>query len=163
MNAVCPHPQLSSAPSARPNSNTRCVVPNKYLYINEIGDAVVVTQQPGEDSLTCLQTLVNGLIELVRPNKLNCDVWCNEEALFQPNFGINLVASFMTGRQLVGPIVLTSSNANGDTTSFPQHLMDKLKREGLIIDTGNYSSADIVRLYPSTYPEGTNESNSTVS
>ena len=138
-------------------------MPNKYLYINEIGDAVVVTQQPNEDSLTCLQTLVNGLIELVRPNRLGCDVFCNEEALFQPNFGINMVASFMTGRQLVGPIVFASADAKGNTTSFPQHLLNKLRNEGLMIDTGDYSSADIVRLYPSTYPQGNHETNSTVS
>ena len=138
-------------------------MPNKYLYINEIGDAVVVTQQPNEDSLTCLQTLVNGYIELVRPNRLGCDVFCNEEALFQPNFGINLVASFITGRQLVGPIVFASADSQGNTTSFPQHLMNKLKGEGLMIDTGDYSAADIVNLYPSTYPQGNHETSSTIS
>jgi hypothetical protein len=129
----------------------------QYLYLAQSGDAWIVRQEPNEDSLTCLQTLVGGLIECVSPSKVPCDVWVNEESLFQPGFGINLVASYITGRQLVGPVVLASSRVDGATISVSQHLVNKLKREGLIIEETVLTAREIQDRYKDVYfPNETN-------
>ena len=105
-----------------------------YLYISPSGDAVIVKKGRHEESLYILQGLVDGWIERVPSTRIDCDVWCNEEALFREGFGINLVASYITGRQIVGPCVLTSATKDGETISLAPHIITKLKREGLIID-----------------------------
>ncbi len=123
----------------------------QYLYIAQDGTAHIVRQEPNQTSLDCLQALVGGLIESVSPSKVACDVWANEEGLYQPGFGINLVASYITGRQLVGPMVLAGSTKNGDTISVPDRVINKLKREGLIIEDSVLSPSEIIALYPEIY------------
>lgn len=124
----------------------------EYLYLSQGGDAYIV-QDDSKDSLTALQTLVGGLIQGVYPTKLGptVDTWVNEEGLMMPNFGINLVASFITGRQLVGPCVLAGHTPSGDTISVPKKVVTKLKREGLMIDERTWAPFEIAnRCFPTT-------------
>lgn len=105
-----------------------------YLYIGQSGDAVLV-DRGDMPSLEALQTIVGGLIQSVSPNKIDpcVDVWVNEEGLFMPEFGINLVASYMSGRQLVGPAVITGFRPDGATIGVPDAVIKNLKRDGLMI------------------------------
>lgn len=107
---------------------------SKYLYIGQQGDAVLV--DPGKSrSLEALQAMVGGWIECVSPNNIDpcVDVWVNEEGLYMPEFGINLVASYMSGRQIVGPAVITGSRVDGATIGVPNVVIKNLKRDGLMI------------------------------
>jgi hypothetical protein len=120
---------------------------NQYLFIDQHGDALIVRQEPHETSLSCLQTLVGGLIQIVPTSKIAADVWVNEEGLFIRQFGINLVASYITGRQLVGPAVFTSSTKDGDTIGLRDSVLNKLKREGLLIADEVWTSSQIAQEY----------------
>lgn len=124
----------------------------EYLYLSQGGDAYMV-QDDSKDSLTALQTLVGGLIQGVYPTKLGpeIDTWVNEEGLMMEGFGINLVASFITGRQLVGPCVIAGHTRSGETISVPKKIVTKLKREGLIIDERTWAPFEIAnRCFPTT-------------
>lgn len=107
---------------------------SNYLYIGQQGDAVLV-DKGDMPSLEALQTMVGGWVECVSPNKIDpcVDVWVNEEGLFMPEFGINLVASYMTGRQIVGPAVITGYRVDGATIGVPDAVIKNLKRDGLMI------------------------------
>jgi len=110
----------------------------QFLLITELGDALLI--KSGENTLQTLQTLVGGLIECVTPTPcgalgFQCDVWVNEEGFYM-GYGINLVASYMTGRQLVGPAVLTHSTPSGRTTGLTRKNLDSLIKDGLTIDAG---------------------------
>lgn len=107
---------------------------NEYLYIGQQGDAVLV-DRGDMPSLDALQALVGGLIECVSPNQIDpcVDVWVNEEGLYMPEFGINLVASYITGRQIVGPAVLAGYRVDGATIGVPDAVIKNLKRDGLMI------------------------------
>lgn len=107
---------------------------SNYLYIGQQGDAVLV-DKGDMPSLDALQTMVGGWIQSVSPNKIDpcVDVWVNEEGLYMPEFGINLVASFMSGRQLVGPAVITGFRVDGATIGVPDAVLKNLKRDGLMI------------------------------
>lgn len=120
---------------------------NQYLFVDQHGDALIVRQEPHETSLSCLQTLVGGLIQLAPSTKIDADVWVNEEGLFFPQFGINLVGSYISGRQLVGPVVFANSNSNGDTISLRDSILNKLKREGLMVDDKVWTSAEVAKEY----------------
>lgn len=120
---------------------------NEYLFIDQGGDALIVRQEAHETSLSCLQTLVGGLIQIVPSDKIDADVWVNEEGLFFPQFGINLVASYITGRQLVGPVVFANSNEEGDTISLDKNILNLLKREGLLIDDKIWTSSEVANEY----------------
>jgi hypothetical protein len=120
---------------------------NQYLFIDQHGDALIVRQEPHETSLSCLQTLVGGLIQIVPTSKIAADVWVNEEGLFIRQFGINLVASYITGRQLVGPTVFASSTKDGDTIGLRDSVLNKLKREGLLIADEVRTSSQIAQEY----------------
>jgi len=124
----------------------------EYLYLSQGGDAYIV-QDDSNDSLTALQTLVGGLIQGVYPTKLGpeVDTWVNEEGLMIEGFGINLVASFITGRQLVGPCVIAGHTRGGETISVPKKVVTKLKREGLMIDERTWAPFEIAnRCFPTT-------------
>ena len=127
-------------------------MPRVYLYISQQGDAVIVNDHK-TTALEGLQTLVGGLIECVNPTKLGSgvDAWVNEEGLMYPEFGINLVGSVVTGRQLVGPVVLTGHNNQGETTDLPKTIITKLKREGLMIDERGMEPFEVAnRFFPTT-------------
>ena len=107
-----------------------------YLYITEMGEAMTVN--PTNDCLRDLQTLVGGLIECVPadPDRLgmNADVWVNEEGLFISGMGLNFVASYITGRQLVGPCVITMERGGKTIGLMPEHLRT-IRADGMEIDT----------------------------
>lgn len=107
----------------------------KYIYIAESGYTFLVNG--GENSLKDLQTLVDGLVDVVEADKtiigFPCDTWVNDEGLYRNDFGINLFASVITGRQIVGPAVLARS-INGATTGILDSQIRRLVKNGLIID-----------------------------
>lgn len=72
------------------------------ILINEDGTEKQLGRKPG---LKQLQGAVGGLIELVVcPD--GREMYVNEEGLFRKDFGINVRASEMASRPLVGPAVL---------------------------------------------------------
>ncbi len=83
-----------------------------YLVIDD--DGTVYKVKPGENSLKDLQALVMGLIELVRISP-KVDGWVNEEGLIAGDFVYNFLGSHVCGRELVGPVVFTSSDEEGNT------------------------------------------------
>lgn len=83
-----------------------------YLVIDDDGSVYKV--KPGPDSLADLQALVMGRIELVRVNP-DIDGWVNEEGLIAGDFVYNFLGSHIAGRDLVGPIVFTSCDDDGNT------------------------------------------------
>ena len=83
-----------------------------YLVIDDDGSVYKV--KPGPDSLADLQALVMGRIELVRVNP-DIDAWVNEEGLIAGDFVYNFLGSHIAGRDLVGPIVFTSCDDDGNT------------------------------------------------
>jgi hypothetical protein len=128
----------------------------QYLYVGQQGDAVVV-RDFNDTALEGLQKLVGGMIECVNPTKLgpSVDVWVNEEGLLYSDFGINLVASYITGRQLVGPAVFAGHNGKGETTDFPTAILARLMREGLMVDQRGMEPFEVAnRFFPtSAYSE----------
>ena len=123
----------------------------QFILIEDTGDAYLVNS--GDDTLSTLQSLVDGLIECVTATKatlgFDADVWVNEEGLYRPDFGINLVASFMTGRQLVGPAVIAKSTPQGKTTGLTLTNLYTLINDGLMLnDNGGsgYSISEILAL-----------------
>jgi len=83
-----------------------------YLVIDDDGSVYKV--KPGPDSLADLQALVMGRIELVRVNP-DIDAWVNEEGLIAGDFVYNFLGSHIAGRDLVGPVVFTSCDDDGNT------------------------------------------------
>lgn len=108
----------------------------EFLLIRDNGDAFLI--EGGDNTLNTLQTLVEGWVECVNADKrslgFEADVWVNEEGLFRQDFAINLVASFLTGRQLVGPAVLARSNSNGETIGLTSGQINRLIEDGLMIE-----------------------------
>ncbi len=88
----------------------------KHLYIDANGFATFV--EGSDDTLTDMQTMVDGLIEYhpcVREAS-GMDCWVNEEGGLRRDFQPNLVASVETGLALRGSAVISRSNAEGETT-----------------------------------------------
>lgn len=110
----------------------------QFILIEDTGYAFLVNAEQGESTLRLLQTAVDGLIECVTANKralgFDADVWVNEEGLFRNDFGINLVASYITGRQLVGPAVIARSSTQGATLGLTDNNLARLRADGLHID-----------------------------
>jgi hypothetical protein len=109
-----------------------------FLYLNEFGDALLVAHE-GDDTLTTLQTLVEGWVQPVPTNETETgfagDVWVNEEGLFQPTFTLNLLASAFAGQRLVGPAVIARfSNETGETLGLTKANLTAITRKGLHID-----------------------------
>lgn len=107
-----------------------------WVYVTEYGDALLIA--PTKQTLADLQSLVGGYVECVAQTEdqmgFACDVWVNEEGLFRNDFGFNLVASFMTGRQLVGPAVICTTDAQGNTRGLSEANITRLLDDGLMID-----------------------------
>ena len=109
-----------------------------FLYLNEFGDALLINHE-GDDTLTTLQTLVEGYIQPVPTNTAETgfegDVWVNEEGLFQPTFTVNLLASVFAGQRLVGPAVIARfSPTTGKTLGLTKENLASLTRKGLLVD-----------------------------
>ena len=112
-----------------------------FLYINEFGDALLVRHE-GDDTLTALQTLVEGYVQPVPTDPAKTgfsgDVWVNEDGLYQPTFSVNLLASGFAGQRLVGPAVITRFDAEtGKTIGLTADNLANLTRKGLTIDDNN--------------------------
>lgn len=124
----------------------------QFVLIEATGDAILVNSD--DDTLSTLQSLVDGYIECVTATKsvlgFDADVWVNEEGLYRQDFGINLVASYMTGRQLVGPAVIAKSTPQGETVGLTQGNIARLINDGLMLDekngAGGYSVAEVVAM-----------------
>lgn len=123
------------------------------VLIEDTGDALLV--RVDGDTLPALQTLVDGLVDIVVAPPL--DVWVNDEGYWRESFGINLVASILTGRQLVGPAVLARSCRQGKTTGLSTVDVRRLQRSGLAIDTNDgrgYTPDEAVALREAREGEG---------
>lgn len=112
---------------------------SKYIMIADSGYAALVNGSG--DTLKDLQTLVDGMVDVVAadPEALSIsgvDAWVNDEGLYRADFGINLVASFITGRQLVGPVVLVRRRGP-DTIGFTDAQIKKIINEHMMIDTND--------------------------
>ena len=116
----------------------------EFILISDNGTAYLV--ESGESTLDTLQTLVDGYIECVTADKhvlgFESDVWVNEEGLFRQDFAINLVASFLTGRQLVGPAVLARSSKGGKTLGLTSSNINRLIEDGLMLETADEGSGN---------------------
>lgn len=132
----------------------------EYLYIGQQGDAVLVNSS-SQPSLNALQTMVGGWVECVSPNRIDprVDLWVNEDGLSMPEFGINLVASYISGRQIVGPAVITGFRVDGATIGVPDSVIKKLRRDGLMIDDRVMEPWEVRhRFWPTTLLENASES-----
>lgn len=90
----------------------------KWVYVPEHGGAFIVSIGDNDDTLKALQTLVDGLIDCVSATALPegqvLDVYVNDEGLLN-EFSLNPTASLLCERPIVGPVVFTRSNDDGDT------------------------------------------------
>jgi len=77
------------------------------VLIVEPGSSPAVTEI--EPTLEAMQEVVGGYVELVRVGDL--DLWVNEEGILE-GLPLNRV---IVGMPLVGPILVASSNEEGDT------------------------------------------------
>lgn len=110
----------------------------QFLYIANDGYTFLVNHDDSGRTLSTLQTLVDGLVDCVTGDPatigFRADVWVNDEGLFRNDFSINLVASYLTGRQLVGPAVITTTTRGGDTRGLTKEQVQRLINDGLIVD-----------------------------
>jgi hypothetical protein len=115
----------------------------QFILIKSNGMAYLV--ESDESTLSTLQTLVEGYIECVVAPKsalgFEADVWVNEEGLYRQDFEINLVASYMTGRQIVGPAVIAKSSTSGNTLGLTSANINRLIQDGLMIETQESGNA----------------------
>ena len=125
-------------------TNERLAMSKEFLLIRDNGIAYLV--ESDESTLSTLQTLVDGYVECVTADKrslgFEADVWVNEEGLFRQDFSINLVASFITGRQIVGPAVLARSSKDGKTLGLTSGNINRLIEDGLMIETADEGSGN---------------------
>lgn len=106
--------------------------PLRVLYISDRpGERPrIVEQQPNEERLAFMQSLVEGLIELV-PNEDGVDIYVNENGLYNPEFQRNGILTLIARGEthspyaLVGPGIITGHDGKGNTTSVPQSFIDK--------------------------------------
>lgn len=104
-----------------------------YLYISEFGDAIPVTVNEA-GSLSTLQTCVEGYVQVVtgRLGGMNVDLWVNEEGLFRSDFSVNPIASMICGQTIVGPVVITRCDKEGNTIGFTDNMMERISQEMMI-------------------------------
>ena len=107
-------------------SKTFLYVPDIHLFGSYYHGAVAVNLHD-DDTLTALQTLVDGYVESVHVNPI--DIWVNEEGLFRPDFVPNKIASNIANVRLVGPAVITGIDVNtGETLGLSQKQIDALAK-----------------------------------
>ena len=130
----------------------------KYLFITDHGDAYVV--EPDGTSLNTLQRLVDGLVDVVAcdsgyTNTKGMDCWVNDEGLYRGDFGINMVASLLSGRQLVGPAVFTRSDRDGNTVGLTDGDLRRLVDDDglLLVEGGEVYTVDEVIAFEREWRE----------
>lgn len=110
------------------------------LYIDEYANVALVDLTSEISTLRALQRLVDGLVDCVAftdtVSGVSGDCWVNDEGLYRQDFGINLIATVMTQRQLVGPVVICNHDNNGETTGITDSQLDALRASGLGFDGG---------------------------
>ena len=117
------------------------------LYLDEGGS--VFTVDIGDDTLKGLQALVDGWVDCARTVDGTLDVWVNDEGLYRSDFTVNLMASFLVGRTLVGPAVLASLTMDGRTVGVDDKHVAALERQGMRIfdnDGAPYTVAEILAM-----------------
>lgn len=111
--------------SKRTASRKQAAKPSRpaiLLPADENHGPVVITGRPTYvslpegDTLGFLQEHVGGYIEFIASTPSGIDVWGNEEARLVNNPATNMWATQLVGFDIVGPVVLTSSDAEGNTT-----------------------------------------------
>jgi len=125
---------------------------NHMIYIDEFGTIARVAAEG--ITLRQLQDLVGGLITITDGvvNNIGVDIIANDEALYLPNMGINLVASYMTGRQLVGPVLLATADAQGNTRGFGLAKLSIIL-QGCDVEEDVYQPYEIVDLRTAMFAE----------
>jgi len=115
-----------------------------HLFISDTGEATFV--QTHGDTLTPLQTMVDGLIEYHPCVKAlaGLDCWVNEEAGFRPEFFPNYVASYETNLPLRGSAVLSRSNEQGETIGLTD---DDIKNIGNVMEVQSGLCAEEYQKY----------------
>ena len=120
----------------------------KFIYINEFGDVLPVAHE-GDSTLTTLQALVGGYVDLVAadPDRLGftADVWVNDEGLYDPRFIPNGLISHLTGYPLVGPAVITRSDSDGNTVGLTDADIATLKGS-LLVDERVWTVDEVAAL-----------------
>jgi len=120
----------------------------EFILIKEDGMAYLV--ESGESTLDTLQTLVDGYVECVTANKralgFDADVWVNEEGLYRQDFGINFLAQYITGRQIVGPAVIARVSKTGKTLGLTSSNINRLIEDGMMIETADEGSGNAYTL-----------------
>lgn len=121
-----------------------------FIIIADSGYAATVTS--GENTLKSLQTLVDGYIECVQVRNsdfgFTFDLWVNEEGLFREDFMVNLPASYLTGRTIKGPAVITVSTLEGRTVGLSEAQIKRASKV-MSIDDENYSMEDAQTFFVS--------------
>lgn len=116
----------------------------EFILIRDTGLAYLV--ESSDNTLSTLQSLVGGWVECVTADKIvlgfDADVWVNEEGLFREDFSINLVASYITGRQIVGPAVIARSTREGKTIGLTGDQINRLIEDGLLLETADNGSGN---------------------
>jgi hypothetical protein len=105
-----------------------------FLYIPQGTDGVQVRFIEVDitgGTLSALQSLVDGLVDVV--STPNGDVWVNDEGLYRNDFERNFIASVLTGRDIVGPAVITDSTPDGETISVSLQAIAYLQAVGVDI------------------------------
>lgn len=106
-----------------------------FIYISDLNDSsayLVKVDTSQTSTLQALQALVDGLVAVVSTDW--GDVWVNDEGLFRNDFRVNYVASTLGGQHLVGPAVITSSDAEGETICAGLNTVAYLATIGMGID-----------------------------
>lgn len=110
----------------------------KFIHISDLDSTItVVHHDDTQGTLKALQTLVDGFIDYVHvpaPNDFGFpfDIIVNDEGLYRPDFTINLVASVLAGRHLVGPAVISKANKNGRTIGLSASEIAKISEIALV-------------------------------
>lgn len=135
---------------------TQTEQPLRVLYISDRpGERPrIVEQQPNEERLAFMQSLVEGLIELV-PNEHGVDIYANEEGLYNPEFQrnglLNLIVRGYTHPEIpiMGPGIITGHDGKGNTTSVPQSFIDEwFFPEILDPDVWTSTQVRFARMFP---------------
>jgi hypothetical protein len=124
---------------------------SNYIMIAESGYTALVNPSGGR-TLKDLQTLVGGFVDAVSLDinlDFNCDLWVNDEGLLN-DYGYNAVASGLTGKYLVGPVVITALASNGETLGLTVTQVDQFAAYNIFPDTNNdngWSVEDAARFF----------------
>lgn len=114
----------------------------EFIFIPHNGCLAYLVESD-DNTLKTLQTLVDGWVERVTTNKrvvgFDADVWVNEEGLFRDDFGINLVASHITGQQIVGPAVV-AGHKGSKTVGLTIEQIESLIEDVLLLETADQGS-----------------------